>query len=51
MREITIRIYDGDNPSVINAVDKQSKINFDDEVYSNLNHLVLDHTVHSIGIR
>lgn len=49
MKEIIIRIYDGDDSSVIEAVNKRSKINFfdlliDDEVYSNMEHLTLDIT-------
>lgn len=49
MKEITIRIYDGDDPSVIDAVNRMSKINFfdlfiDGEVYSNMEHLTLNIT-------
>lgn len=49
MKEITIRIYDGDDSSVIESVNRRSKINFfdlliDGEVYSNMEHLTLDIT-------
>lgn len=47
MKEIIIRIYDGDDQAVIDAAYNRDKINFfdlfiDGETYSNMKHLVLD---------